>query len=114
MDELNSTHEGMHVIDSDGEDLGTVESVVFGEAGESELESVVVGPAPFLGVLASGRLDAEPDVSDEQAERLRQVGYVKVDGRGLFGGHFYVAADGIDHVSGDQVHLRLRRDQVHT
>ena len=105
--------EGMHVIDSTGTDLGTVEEVKMGEPGAATAQGQHTGePHGIVESIVETVSGTEPEVPDELAEHLLRVGYLKVDGKGLLDRDRYVAADQIAAVEADTVHLRVTRDQV--
>lgn len=105
---------GMRVVDRTGNDLGNVEYVRMGDR---------QGPSPrgarghasdgFLEELkrAAGALD-NPFVQDALRKRLLQVGFFKVDGKGLLDSELYVAADTIADVTPDRVRLTVGKNQL--
>jgi hypothetical protein len=91
---IEQVHEGMRVVDADGDEVGTVELVKMGDPGAVTTEGQDTGldepylPAPF-------------------ADRLLRVGFLKVDRKGLFSRDVYVAATEIDRVDKDTVVLSV-------
>ena len=106
MDAMLEVESGMHVVDAAGEELGTVEDFKMGDEQAATAQGQTPGRDGSLlqGVARTFARD-DRDMSDEQRQRLLRTGYIKVDGSGLFGGHFYVSADRVDRVDGDTVHL---------
>jgi hypothetical protein len=106
MDAMLEVRSGMQVVDAAGEELGTVEDFKMGDEQAATAEGQTTGRDGGLleGVAYTFARD-DREMSDEQRQRLLRIGYIKVDGAGLFGGHFYIAADRIDRVEGDTVHL---------
>lgn len=101
MDIMTQIREGMHVVDSDGKDLGKVRDFQAGDteavtAGVPGLDESLVGS---VGVL----LDA--DVPQEEAERLSHSGWVKIH-KGLFTGDRFLPADELDRVEDDKLWLK--------
>lgn len=121
---LDLVRNGMHVIDADGEDIGTVKDVVLGDpeavttAGQEDdgtgtVAGVgaigaggtvgAVGPVGVLGEYASGASEL-PEV---ERSRLLRAGYVQVDLKGLFSGKKYAAGDEVAGVDNDVVTLSV-------
>ena len=80
-DPIGRVHEGMHVVDSSGKDIGRVESVSMGDpqaattAGNEER-----GRPGALGAVADAfGSEREPDVPEPLRSRLVREGYIKVD-----------------------------------
>jgi hypothetical protein len=91
--EISAVREGMHVVDVDGEKVGTVKEVHFGDPGAVTSEGQDVG---------IGADDLPVGVRD----RLLRTGYLRVHG-GLFGGKRYASAEDVERVEGDVVHLSV-------
>jgi hypothetical protein len=69
------------------------------------------GSAP-LGIFAVGAVGGgEPDVPAALAERLVRTGYLKI-GKGLFRHDLYVGADQIEQVRGEEIHLKVAKDDL--
>jgi hypothetical protein len=152
---IGIAREGMKVLDSNGQHLGTVSIVQLSDPGvetsqgqEAGLDvdgrndegavppiipPVVPGAGGVAGVGAGapGGLGAqgamigaklstdsadvgttEPEVPPSLAERLRRVGYLKVDSKGWFHRDLYVAADQIIAVDSDGVQLSTSKDEL--
>lgn len=115
MGAMEQIEQGMRVVDVTGEEIGTVEDFKIGDPQAASAEGQgQPDDGGLLVDLAATAFGNEPDVDDEQAERLLRLGYIKIDRSGLFGGHAYTAADSIDHVAAGTVHLNARRDQLGT
>jgi hypothetical protein len=110
---IAAVQDGMHVVDSTGEEIGTVELVQMADPdaqtglGESSEDG---GLAESLSHAVTGR--EEPDVPEGLAERLARTGFVKIDGKGLFARDFYASADEVADVMDDTVQLTTTRDQL--
>jgi uncharacterized protein (TIGR02271 family) len=104
---IERVREGLPVVDSSGEKVGTVARVKLGDPqavtaqGNEPDESGVLGIIP-IGV---GR-QPEPDVPEPLRSQLLRVGFVKVDGRGLSDAERYVPADRILEVTEEAVRLK--------
>jgi hypothetical protein len=109
---IEQVREGMKVLDAGGDEAGTVEEVVLGQADTVDVEPIASGPGAVLGFFARSVGGRQPDVPEEQAERLRKVGYIKVDSAHLLGGSFYAPADSIADVAGDQVTLTFSSKEM--
>jgi hypothetical protein len=118
---IEQVRTGMHGIDADGTEIGTVKDVVMGDP---EADTVAEAPEPsgtaFAGpggavpVAASvGTLggilgdDLGKDLPEVERSRLLRSGYVRINLKGLFSGHRFAAADDIADVSDDVVHLAV-------
>lgn len=119
-DILHQIKEGMTVYDSEGSNIGTVETLFFGAASDAEVAEGVVPSttttAPdsvrntFVGALAD-IFDDHDDIPEELAERLRYHGFIKVDGNWL-GADRYVMPEQIASVNDEGVHLNTKRDYL--
>jgi hypothetical protein len=88
---LAQVNVGMIVVDSTGEEAGTVTAVQMPGS------------------------DVRPDTVVGTAERLMGVGYIRIDGTGLLSNDTYAAGDQIaDAVEGEPgvVNLRVQRDAL--
>jgi hypothetical protein len=91
---ITGVEEGMHIVDAAGKEIGKVGLVKLGDP-----EAVTTrGQETETG---------EPHVAGELRERLLRVGFVKIDRKGFLRPDAYVAADEIDRVEKDTVHLSV-------
>jgi hypothetical protein len=112
---LHRIREGMEVYDRAGEQIGSVERIHFGAAGEH-------GRGAATPSAQDWREDSLVDVvaeafaSDEIPETLRarllQNGFIRIDADGLFAADRYVMPDQIASVMDDRVVLRATRDEL--
>jgi hypothetical protein len=104
---IDQVYEGMTVVDAAGTRLGKVGELFLGEPEANTVEWLergkAIGDPPALRGIDVG--DREPDVPEPLYSELRRVGYVKVDGGGLFGKDRYVLADRILAVDGDTMRV---------
>ncbi|NJC23764.1 hypothetical protein BJ994_002840 [Arthrobacter pigmenti] len=107
MNDLSEVREGMDVLNAGGKKIGTVKSVKMGDPEAVTPEGQTQERGGIVNFL-SGAFSTD-DVDDERAERLLRLGYVEVDGTGI-GNNFYEAADAVDRVDDDGVHLNVTRD----
>ena len=91
---IRFVQEGMRVVDASGRQIGKVELVKLGDP-----DAVTARGQETVG--------GEPRISGEARELLLRLGFVKVDRRGLLRPDAYVAADQINRVEGDTVHLSV-------
>ena len=99
MDIMTQIREGMHVVDSDGKDVGKIRDF---QAGDGTDEFAVGTPGadePLAGALG------DADLPRHEAQRLSRLGWVKVH-KGLFTGDRYLSAEELDRVDDDKVWLR--------
>lgn len=110
---ISHVAEGMKVVDSAGEEIGSVEFVRMGDPTAATTGAEPPHNDGFLDDLARafGRSD-EPDVPDTIRDRLLRLGYIKVDGKGILQSDLYVAADLVASVTQDHVRLAVSKDQL--
>ena len=89
---IAQVREDMPVIDAAGERIGKVSFVKMGDP-----EAVTTQ--------GEETDDGEPRVVGELRERLLRIGFIKIDRKGFLRPDAYAAADQIDRVEGDSVHL---------
>ena len=113
-DPIGRVHEGMHVVDSSGEDIGRVEAVSMGDpqasttAGNEER-----GRPGAIGIVAEAfGGEREPDVPEPLRSRLVREGYIKVDGPNLLDTDRYVPSDYVRDVSEDRVQLSVPKERL--
>jgi hypothetical protein len=111
---MERIHEGMTVVDSAGEKVGTVEDLKMGDPGVATEAGNEPPDGGFLGDVARVFGDErEPDVPGPMRPRLLRSGYIKVDSPGfLIESDRYVPADQIDSVTEDTVRLRVTKDML--
>lgn len=118
---IEQVRAGMHVVDAEGAEIGTVEDVVMGDPeaetapGEPTAAGIafagptgtmpVAAPIGTLGGLVSGELS--DDLPGVERARLLRAGYLRINLKGLFSGHRFAASDEIAEVAGDVVHLSV-------
>jgi hypothetical protein len=91
---IEQVRENMPAIDAGGERIGKVSFVKMGD--------------PEAVTAPDEELDAgEPHVAGELRERLLRIGFIKIDRKGFLRTDAYAAADQIDRVEGDSVHLSV-------
>jgi hypothetical protein len=111
---IEMVREGMTVMDSKGDKVGKVEGLKMGDpeaATEMGNENQDTG---FLGNVADALFgdEREPDVPGPARAKLLRTGYIKVDGGFLIETDRYVPADMIASVNGDEVRLRVPKEQL--
>jgi hypothetical protein len=108
---------GMKVYDRLHNELGTVERVQMSDDDPSTVEVEAAEPAPikqrddtFIDNLAE--VFAPDELPEEVRERLLQQGFIRIDSAGLFASDRYVMPDQIMSVSGDEVMLKVSKDEL--
>ena len=105
--------EGMRVVDAAGTELGRVELVRMGDPAAVTTEGQRVGePDGLVETIAETVSGPEPDLPPSLAARLERVGYIKIDGKGVFAADRYAAADQIADVSDEAVTLTVPGEQL--
>lgn len=114
---LSSIREGMGVFDANGDRLGTVKFVKFGDENPNQPGTEAVTAAPDntqRDSLIENIAEAVVVTGDEHPEleaRLLRSGYIRID-RGLMRGDRFAGADDIAAVIDDRVVLKLSEDQL--
>lgn len=114
---LTSIHEGMGVFDANGDRVGTVKFVKFGDENPNQPGTEAVTAAPEnhqRDSLIENIAEAVIITSDENPEleaRLLRSGYIRID-RGLMRGDRFAGSDDIAAVIDDRVVLKLSEDQL--
>lgn len=118
-EELTRIEEGMTVIDVNGDKVGTVEFVRFGDEDytqpgpeTSEVYYATEREDTFIDIVAQvfdpHEIDAMPK---ELQERMYRHGFLKVD-PGLFHRDRYVLLDNVNSVMDSEVHLSITKDEL--
>jgi hypothetical protein len=110
---IAAVYAGMKVVDSDGEEVGTVEDVHMGDAG------VTPGSAPqdrgavdeLIGAVRDAVTTGD-GIPEAERARLERAGYVRIDAVGFLSGSRYAAADQLAAVEGDVVRLSVPGAQL--
>ena len=103
MDIMTQIREGMHVVDSDGKDVGKVRDFQAGDAAGD----ATIGTAGALDATLGGSVGVleDADLPRHEAERLSRTGWVKIH-KGLFTGDRFLSVDELDRVDDDKLWLR--------
>ena len=109
---ISEVRDGMRVVDSAGQDVGSVEEVRMSDPGSTTPAGQGTGDSGGLLSGIARAFGGGSGLTEQAQERLARLGYVRVDASGLFSGDRYVAADEIVDVSGDVVHLSVPADRL--
>jgi hypothetical protein len=117
-DTLMKIRDGMKVIDSTGEEIGTVEWVhLSDEDPDTPQAETVTGDLTddrnrqsFVHLIADAF--STDNLPEELRERLMRNGFIRIDATGLFAADRYVLPEQIQAVSGDRVTLNVPRDDL--
>lgn len=104
--------EGMQVVDSAGDEIGTVEEVRMGDAGAVTTEGQGSGGGAGIAGAIATAIGGGEALPDSERERLLRLGFVRIDASGLFAGDRYAAADQVADVEGDVVRLSVGKDRL--
>lgn len=117
---LDQVHEGMHVHDSHGDDIGTVRKLFLGVVSD-EMHERGKGPATapdpemrddsLIDNLAKAFSADDPLPEALRGQLLRQ-GFIRIDTAGLFESDRFATPDQIESVSDDTVRLNLTKDEL--
>ncbi|AEG43936.1 hypothetical protein L600_000300000810 [Isoptericola variabilis J7] len=109
-DRLAQVREGVDVVDSAGNRVGTVKEVRGGDPDAVTSAGQDQGGGGIVDTFAGALFDR--DIHEQARERLIRSGYVQIDAAGLFPGDRFAAADEVDRVEGDTVHLTVDADSL--
>jgi hypothetical protein len=111
---MSRVHEGMHVVDASGEDVGHVEMVRMGDPEAYTTEGNVERPreSPLELVAEAIGAETEPDVPEPMRSRLIRSGYLKLDSKNLLEADRYVPGTLVRDVADDRVILSVRKDDL--
>ena len=114
---LAQVHEGMKVYDRMHNEIGTVDYVQMSDDNPATEEVEAATPGNLRerdDSLIDNIAEAfKPDeLPEEVRERLLQEGFIRIDSAGLFAADRYVAADQIMSVSGDELTLKVSKDEL--
>lgn len=103
---IAAVHAGMTVVDSDGEEIGTVEDVRMGDDGVTAGRQDRGALDELLGAVRDAVTTGE-GVPEPERARLERAGYLRIDAVGFLSGSKYAAADEVAAVQGDVVRLSV-------
>lgn len=118
---LKNVREGMKVVDSNGDTVGTVKTLYFGAdsdemmrhgAGAATAPDPSVRETTLVEDVAAAAFGDNDDLPEEMRQRLLNEGYVRIDTAGLFRSDRFILSEQIAAVRGDEVHLNVRRDDL--
>lgn len=107
---LARVREGMAVYDAIGDRLGTVERIYLGDAEAASPARDAGGTPGFPDDVA--RIFSPDRLPGTLRARLLSHGFLRLDSAGLFAADRYVTPDQIAGVTGEEVRLRVTRDQL--
>ena len=110
---ITRVHEGMHVVDAAGDEVGRVQAVQMGDPEAVTADADTPRRTVFeSAVQAVASDEAEPDVPEPLRSRLIRSGYLKIDGPDLMDTDRYVSSENVGDVREDRVVLSVRKDQL--
>lgn len=110
---MSKVRDGMTVVDSTGEEVGTVAAVQMGDPQAVTTEGQE--PAENSGFLEriGEAIDAGHGLPPQAEAQLRRTGYLKIDSKGI-ASDVYASAEQVSDVSGDTVRLATEADQLYS
>ena len=120
MDAIPTTvHEGMTVLDSAMNAIGTVESFRSTDEAPDRPDVDAAGVSPILeeerntmSALLEDLFHPDDGLPRELQEKALREGFVRLDADGLFAADRYIFPEDIDRVEGDSLVLAVRRDDL--
>lgn len=118
---INQIQIGFRVIDSNGDDIGTVRELKDADANAeitalTEEQASINTDAREPGLLgaftANDGVDLEPRVEQPMHDELLRIGYIRIDTKGWFSHDRYASSKEIASVEGETVHLNVPKDQL--
>ncbi|MDD9206062.1 hypothetical protein PU560_06200 [Georgenia sp. 10Sc9-8] len=110
---MSKVRDGMTVVDSTGEEVGTVAAVQMGDPQAVTTEGQAPDESQGLLERMGEAFDASQGLPPQAADQLRRTGYVKIDSKGI-ASDVYASAEQVSDVSGDTVRLATERDQLYS
>jgi hypothetical protein len=116
---LEQINDGMAVFDLKGEHMGQVEHVFLGADLDSTQDysgdELSATNASIWSSIIDHVLDAlfgKDELPQSLRNRLINDGFIQVEGEGLFASERYILRGQVAHVSGDEVHLNVTKDEL--
>jgi hypothetical protein len=114
-----TVHEGMTVLDSAMNAIGTVESFRSTDEAPDRPDVDAAGVSPILeeerntmSALLEDLFHPDDGLPRELQEKALREGFVRLDADGLFAADRYIFPEDIDRVEGDSLVLAVRRDDL--
>ena len=104
---VERVREGMKVIDSNGDDIGSVEYIKMGDPEAVTARGNESSPGEPVWPE-----DDEPQVPEPIRSDLLRVGFIKVDTGDFFDRDLYFRADVVESVTDEAVRIRLPKDRL--
>ncbi|HEY0699460.1 MAG TPA: hypothetical protein VGD43_16815 [Micromonospora sp.] len=111
-DPIAQVTSGMRVVDSAGDEVGTVADVRTGDPNAVAAQEPAHGHGVLGARIPHTEAGDEPHLPADLAAHLLRTGYVKVDGHGLLTRELYVEAGQIADVRADVVELTVPASEL--
>lgn len=116
----NSIHEGMKVVDSTMDEIGTVETFratdddpeTAGANGAAGVSPVLEENENTLTAMLADVFSADETLPRELQEKALRDGFVRLDAKGILASDRYIFPEHIDRVEGDRLVLNVERDAL--
>lgn len=114
---LTQVREGMDVLDSAGDKIGTVETLKMTEEDPDTARVEQMEPDQGLSrntTFLDDLIDVfrTDDVPEELHQSLLRKGFIRIDADGIFAADRYVLPEQIANVNDDKVNLTVHKDQL--
>ena len=114
---IDDVRTGMHVLDVEGTEIGTIKSVFVGDP-EAEVPQqpeelstgLMAGPGAAMNGLFPDGLGS--DLPAVERTRLIRSGYVRINLKGWFSGERFASSEEIHDVTDDVVHLSVEQGHL--
>ena len=114
-----TVHEGMTILDSAMNAIGTVESFRSTDEAPDRPDVDAAGVSPILeeerntmSALLEDLFHPDDGLPRELQEKALREGFVRLDADGLFAADRYIFPEDIDRVEGESLVLAVRRDDL--
>jgi hypothetical protein len=104
---------GMRVVDANGDELGKVDDVKMGDPSAVTTQGEEYDDGDLIDDIGQAVFGGS-DLPDQIRHNLIRVGYLRIDGKGWFDTDYFAAADQIQRVEGDTVHLSVAKEALPT
>ena len=120
MIDMTRIKDGMTVFNKDGDKIGKVDYVQFGDEDPNTLGVETVSAMDtadevttnIVTSLAKTLFDEEDRIPQELRDRLNRSGYFRLNSSGFFESDYYVPLNRVTSIVGENVHIGTTKDEL--